>query len=217
MTTLTALWPLFGLKLTTPRLELRPVNDADLPSVIAAAHAGIHDPEEMPFSFPWTDAKGDELTQETLKYFWQSRADLSSTRWVINFGVWIDGELAGAQDIMATNFPTLKTIKSGSWLTMSRQGHGIGTEMRQAVVAYAFDHLGAEVAESDSALFNQPSLRVSRKLGYRDNGVTRVAVPNRGIREQCRIRLERDDFIRPDWTLGVEGHEGAAKLLGLQP
>lgn len=215
MSNLTDLWPLFGLKLTTPRLELRPASDRDLPYVIAAAHAGIHDPDKSPFSYPWTDATGDELTQETLKYFWQCRAALSSRHWIINFGVWIDGALAGVQDIMTTDFPDLKTIKSGSWLTMAYQGLGIGTEMRAAVLAYAFDYLGAQVAESDGATFNHASLGVSRKLGYRDNGMTRVAVREREMREQHRIRLDRDGFIRPDWTLRVEGHNAAARLLGL--
>ncbi len=215
MSTLTGLWPLFGLRLITPRLEVLPVSDDDLPCVIAAAHAGIHDPGKSPFSYPWTDATGDELTQETLKYFWQCRAELSPHRWIINFGVWIDGALAGVQDIMATDFPDLKTVESGSWLTKSYQGLGIGTEMRQAVMAYAFDYLGAEVAESDAATFNHASLGVSRKLGYQDNGMTRVAVREGEMREQHRIRLDRDGFVRPDWTLQVEGHNAAARLLGL--
>lgn len=214
MSSLTALWPLFGLKLTTPRLELRPVSDADLPHLIAAVHAGIHDPNEMPFSYPWTDAKGDELTEETLKYFWQTRAVFSPDRWIINFGVWIDGEFAGVQELMTTDFPVLKTVRSGSWLTMSRQGHGIGTEMRQAVMAYAFDYLGAEVAESDAAPFNHASLGVLRKLGYQDNGATRIAV-RAGLREQRRVRLDREDYIRPNWTLTVQGHDAVARLLGL--
>lgn len=215
MSTLTELWPLFGLKLATPRLELRPVSEADLPHLIAAVHAGIHDPEEMPFSYPWTDAKGDELTQETLKYFWQTRAAVSPDRWIINFGVWIDDDFAGVQEIMTTDFPFLKTVRSGSWLTRSRQGNGIGTEMRQAVMAYAFDYLGAEVAESDAATFNQASLGVSRRLGYRDNGATRISVRNGELREQRRVRLDREDFIRPNWSLGVEGHDDVAPLLGL--
>ncbi|WP_026534362.1 GNAT family N-acetyltransferase [Arthrobacter sp. H14] len=215
MSTLTELWPLFGLKLTTPRLELSPVSDADLPHLIAAVHAGIHDPAVMPFSYPWTDAKGEELTGETLKYFWQTRAGVSPDRWIINFGVWIDGDFAGVQELMTTDFPVLKTVRSGSWLTMSRQGQGIGTEMRQAVLAYAFDYLGAEVAESDAAPFNHASLGVSRKLGYRYNGATRVAVRDGELREQRRVRLDHGDFIRPTWTLSVQGHDDVARLLGL--
>ena len=50
MTTLSEVWPLFSLRITTPRLELRPVRDEDLPGVIDAALSGIHDPGVMPFA-----------------------------------------------------------------------------------------------------------------------------------------------------------------------
>jgi hypothetical protein len=50
MTTLSDVWPLFGLKIISPRLELRLVRDEDLPGVIDAALAGIHDPAVMPFA-----------------------------------------------------------------------------------------------------------------------------------------------------------------------
>ncbi|WP_175417108.1 hypothetical protein [Arthrobacter sp. 24S4-2] len=43
MTPLFDVWPMFGLKISSPRLELRLVRDEDLPGVINAALAGIHD------------------------------------------------------------------------------------------------------------------------------------------------------------------------------
>ena len=46
----TAIWPLFDLRVTTPRLSLRYVAD----ELVAQ---GIHDPATMPFSEPWTHAK----------------------------------------------------------------------------------------------------------------------------------------------------------------
>ena len=53
---LTRFWPTFGLRLTTPRLELRPVTDDDLADLITLAQDGVHDPSFMPFVQPWTDA-----------------------------------------------------------------------------------------------------------------------------------------------------------------
>ena len=61
MTALEELWPLFGLRVRCGPLEMRPVQDADLPEVLAVIQGGIHEPERMPFYFPWTDATGDEL------------------------------------------------------------------------------------------------------------------------------------------------------------
>src|SRR5262245_17918804 len=49
-------WPLRGLVLRTPRLELRPDDDDGLRELVALAHQGIHDPAVMPFHAPWTDA-----------------------------------------------------------------------------------------------------------------------------------------------------------------
>src|SRR6185437_15765375 len=46
---------LFGLRLTTPRLELRVPTRDELVELRAVAHAGIHPPEFMPFAVAWTD------------------------------------------------------------------------------------------------------------------------------------------------------------------
>ena len=48
-------WPFFGLRITTPRLELRIPDDEDLAELFEAARAGIHPADEMPFGIPWTD------------------------------------------------------------------------------------------------------------------------------------------------------------------
>ena len=49
-------WPLRHLVLRTPRLELRPDDDDGLLELIEVAYRGVHPPEQMPFSIPWTDA-----------------------------------------------------------------------------------------------------------------------------------------------------------------
>ena len=50
-------WPLWRLVLRTPRLELRPDDDAGLVELLAEACRGVHPPAEMPFGVPWTDAR----------------------------------------------------------------------------------------------------------------------------------------------------------------
>jgi len=54
-------WPLGGLRLRTPRLELRPASDSDLDALADLAAAGVHDPAVQPFTFPWTDVPPDEF------------------------------------------------------------------------------------------------------------------------------------------------------------
>lgn len=50
MLSLADVWPLFDLTITSPRLVMRIVRDEDLPGLVDAALAGIHDPAVMPFS-----------------------------------------------------------------------------------------------------------------------------------------------------------------------
>ena len=211
---LTDVWPLFKLRLITPRLELRVARDEDFPGLAEAALAGIHDPDRMPFAAPWTDAAPDELRRNLAQFHWSQRAELRPDHWTLVFAVLRDGRPIGVQDLRATDFAIRRTISSGSWLTRAEQGQGLGSEMRAALLSFAFDDLGAEVAESGAMTWNASSLGVSRKLGYRPNGVARVVVRD-GLGIEQQLRLEREQFVRPDWTLVTEGVEAArAQLLG---
>ncbi|MBM6620930.1 GNAT family N-acetyltransferase [Micrococcaceae bacterium RIT802] len=207
-------WPLFDLRLTTPRLVLRPITDVDIPAFVAAAQSGIHDPARSPFSFPWTAVPDAELPANMAVHVWRTRAQTTAAQRTLPFGVWHEGELVGMQDLVAVEFATLRTVSTGSWLRQSVQGRGIGTEMRTAVVLYAFDHLGAEIAESEAASWNLASLGVSRGVGYLPNGTTRKSWGGSAQDVQL-LRLDPDRLRRPAWTLGVEGHDGVASFLGL--
>lgn len=209
------MWPLFGLEIESPRLLLRPVRDEDLPGLADAALAGVHDPGRMPFSAPWTDAAAEDLPRNLATYQWGLRGRVSPSDWVIPFGVHVDGTIIGVQDLAARHFAELRTVSSGSWITRSAHGDGIGTEMRQAMLLFAFDHLGAAWAESSAMAWNAPSLGVSRKLGYRDNGVTRVATRPGEVADEQRVRLARAEFRRPSWEVTVRGAEPALAQLGV--
>lgn len=214
MTTLDAIWPLFGLTLRTPRLELRPVLDQDLPAAVAAARSGIHEPGRNPFSTAWAEAPEHELGPRMAQWHWRCRAECTPESWTLLLGIWHTGEFIGCQDVGAKDFAALKTVTTGSWLTRSVQGCGFGKEMRAAVALYAFDWLGAEVAESEAAGWNEASLGVSRSLGYEPNGITRKAWGTQ-VETVQHVRLTPDSFKRPGWTLKVEGHEAAAKYLNI--
>lgn len=208
-------WPLAHLVLDTPRLRLRPDDDAGLRELVEVAYRGVHPPEEMPFMQPWTDADPRYLGRGSLQYFWRARADVSPGRWAVNFIVRLDGRVIGTQGLMATDFAVIREVSSGSWLGRAFQGRGFGTEMRAAVLGLAFDHLGASTARSEAFMDNPASLAVSRRLGYRDDGV-RVAARRGQAATLQRVLLDRAgwDAHRPAWTLQVSGLDGCAGLLG---
>lgn len=181
-------WPLAALRLTTDRLELRPDDDLGLAELANLAAAGVHPPEAMPFSTPWTDGTPEQVARSTLQYHWRCRGGLTPTRWTVSFIVRADGRVVGTQDVSATDFGALRTVRTGSWLGLAHQGRGIGTEMRRAVLAWAFDELGAEVAQSAAFGDNPASIAVSRRIGYVDDGVDVVLRRGRPA-ELHRFRL----------------------------
>lgn len=211
-------WPLRHLVLRTPRLELRPDDDAGLDELAAVAAAGIHPPEQMPFAVPWTDADPRYLGRGTVQYHWSCRATLAPERWSVNFLVREHGRVLGTQSLHATDFAVRREVDSGSWLGRRHQGRGIGTEMRAAVLTFAFHHLGATTARSAAFIDNSASSAVSRHLGYRPDGtetLTRRGEPATMI----RLLLDAAAFVRPDWTLAVDGYgeECRALLGGISP
>ena len=72
------------------------------------------------------------------------------------------------------------------------QGQGIGTQMRAAVLQLAFQGLGAQQAVSAAFEGNPASLRVSRKLGYRDDLEWHVVRGRPALTR--RLRLARADW-----------------------
>lgn len=184
----TPAWPLSALRLTTDRLELRPDDDLGLGELAELAAGGVHPPQAMPFSTPWTDGTPKEVAQSTLQFHWRCRGDLSPARWTVNFVVRADGRVVGTQGVSANDFGTLRTIRTGSWLGLPYQGRGIGTEMRRAVLAWAFDELQAEVAQSAAFGDNPASIAVSRRIGYVDDGIDVVLRRGRPA-ELRRFRL----------------------------
>lgn len=210
------IWPLFGLEITTPRLTLRPVRDVDLPGLVQAALDGVHDAERTPFSVPWTDADPADLPQNLAAYQWNLRNLVNRHKWTVAFAVHFEGRVVGSQDLGAYDFANRRTVSTGSWLTKSVHGRGLGTEMRAALLLFAFDTLGAQWAESGAAIWNGASLGVSQKLGYELNGVTRVSPRPGEPTDEQRVRLEKASFVRPDWEIAVRGAEAALAQLGVE-
>jgi RimJ/RimL family protein N-acetyltransferase len=202
---LTEYWPVFGLQLATPRLTLAPLRDDDLVETIDVILAGIHPADRMPFAMPWTDAPRDELISNTLRYYWTTRGASTPESWVLPFVVRRAGAVVGLQELTGKNFAVTSLVGTGSWVGAAYQNEGIGTEMRSTVLQFAFDHLKAQRADSDAFLDNPASLRVSAKLGYRNDGT--VVVQRRPGERAVgqRLTLDNAHFVRPGWDVQVRG------------
>jgi RimJ/RimL family protein N-acetyltransferase len=208
-------WPLRHLVLRTPRLELRPDDDAGLLELVDEAYHGVHPPEVMPFLVPWTDADPRDLGRRVLQHYWNVRARLAEGDWAINFLTRHEGRVIGTQQLSGADFPILREVETGSWIGMRHQGRGFGREMRAAVLAFAFDHLGAVRARSSAFVDNVASHRVSARLGYRRDGSTWVIRRGQAI-EDVRLVLAPEDFVRPEWKLQVDGVDACQPLLGVE-
>ena len=129
---------MYGIRVRTPRLELRLGDTAELRQLATLAERGIHPPDEMPFAIAWTDAIGEPgFADGFLEYHHASLRDWAPERWTLNLLVWEAGTLVGTQGVMADRFAADRTVESGSWLGRAQQGRGLGTEMRAAAIELA--------------------------------------------------------------------------------
>ncbi|GAA0451999.1 putative succinyl-CoA transferase [Paractinoplanes deccanensis] len=183
-------WPLYGLVLRTPRLELRLPDERRLDELATRATEGIHDPATQPFVAGWTDAPPDQVARSVLQWHWGLRAGWSPRKWELGLVTIAGGRVIGTQGIGAEDFARLREVGTGSWLARAHHGQGYGTEMRAAVLELAFAGLGAEFATSEAFGDNHASYAVSRKLGYADDGIARHVVRDR-VTVGRRLRLDR--------------------------
>lgn len=168
-------WPLFDLEIRTPRLTMRYVDDDLAVELTSLAARGIHDPDWMPFAMPWSNLPSPELERQALQYYWRCRVETAVDTWTVNFAVIVGGEVVGTSGLMSNGeYTTLRQFETGSWLGREFQGQGIGTEMRIATLQLGFVGFGAEWATTGAWHDNGPSLGVTRKLGYTEQGTRRM-------------------------------------------
>jgi RimJ/RimL family protein N-acetyltransferase len=206
--------PLFGLEVHTPRLALRMPTDPELLQLLQVIGDGIHDPAFMPFRIGWTDVPSPQRERESLAYWWRCRAEWSPAAWSWCGAVHVGDQIVGVQDLAAQDFSALREVSSGSFIGLEHQGHGLGKEMRAAVLHLAFAGLGATRAYSGYIEGNTASKRVSEALGYEPNGYETVIVRGHAVRE-IRLVLERSvwESTRRD-DISIEGLENCIELFG---
>ena len=174
----------------TPRLEWRLPRDEEFADLIAVVDAGVHDPELMPFTIPWTDQEPAVRAVSAAQHWWGARAHWSVDDWGFTGAVFVEGRPVGVQGMFAKKFRIVRSVESGSWLGKEYQGQGLGREMREAMLHLAFAGLGAEEAISGAFEDNAASLAVSRSVGYVENGEGRMSRREESAR-MIRFRLDR--------------------------
>lgn len=208
-------WPLFGLRLRSKRLVLRLPTDDELLEVMALARAGIHPPDEMPFGVAWSTAPSPTFERQFMQHHWSMRGSWAPERWVLNLVAEFEGVLIGSQSVGGDGFAVHRTVSTGSWLGREYQGRGFGREMRASVLGFAFDRLGARVAETSAFLDNAASNAVSRALGYEENGFGSLA-PEGVARVTQRFRMTAETWrSRPRPSVTIEGLEACRELFGV--
>jgi RimJ/RimL family protein N-acetyltransferase len=213
-TTLESAWPLFGLRIRSEHLVLRLPTDDDVLALIDVAKAGIHPPDEMPFGVAWSIVPSPAFERSFVQHHWGVRAAWTPEAWTLNLLVELDGRPIGSQSIHANDFAIHRIVDTGSWLGQAFQGRGLGKEMRAAVLSFAFDGLGARVAESAAFPDNLASSGVSRSLGYEDNGLGALA-PQGVSRVSQRFRMTAEGWAsRPRPPVAIDGLEACRELFG---
>jgi RimJ/RimL family protein N-acetyltransferase len=150
-------------RLETPRLTLRPFEDAD----VAAAFRWMRDPVVMRFT-PFGADTSIDMTRERIGRYRAHQAAHGFAKWLI---VERDsGEPIGDAGLMM--LPELGWIDLGYRLARHAWGRGYATEAASAWIAFANDARLCEAAAMPLGAFahedNHASLRVLRKVGFRE-------------------------------------------------
>src|SRR5881409_277310 len=107
----TECWPLFDLEITTPALTLRYVDDEAAAGLMHLAETvGVHDPDSMPFSIPWTRFEPPYLQRQGMQHFWAVRAAVAPANWDLPFAVYEGDRLVGSQGVGAKSFAVTRTV-----------------------------------------------------------------------------------------------------------
>jgi RimJ/RimL family protein N-acetyltransferase len=210
-------YPPLNLAVRTPRLTLAAATDDLLERLVPVVRAGVvtgGDP--APFDDPmslYEDSPAREWLW--LRKIWAGRSRIDAAVWRLYFVICDDGEPVGMQDLIGTDFATLGTVHTFSWLAPGARGRGLGKESRAAILHLAFDGFGAREATSDAFTDNHASNRVSEALGYQRNGTSWAT--RRGEPAELRCwRLTRDDWApRRRTDIELSGVKECVPVLGL--
>ena len=207
---LSDLWPTYALRINTPRLTLRLPDAEELAALAQVAADGVHEPGERPFLTPWTEGTPEDRARIVLQGHWDDLASWTPTDWTLGLGVFgSDTQPIGMVSLRGRDFRVVRGVSTTSWLGLPHHHQGLGTEARAGLLTLAFDHLGATDATTEVFQDNDASQGVSRKLGYRHDGISKDARGDEAlVSDRLRLTAERwAETSHPSVT--VEGLEAA--------
>ena len=210
------LWPLFGLMIRTPDLELRALREAD--ALILAEQ--LSPDVELDPTLPRFALGEERLVRATvpLQSYWRAYAGWTVENWNLPFGVWHGETLIGSQSLEGEQFLVKRVVDTSSHLLMEWRGKGLGKQMRRAVLALGFGELGAEWAVSSAWMDNAASLGVSRAVGYELNGISRHVYEGQvGVFQHVLLTRERWEAGDGGTGITVRGFESCRPMFGLDP
>lgn len=164
--------------ITTARLSLRPVTEADAERIaaiggdwdVASMTARMPYPYTVASAYQWIDGLQDDERV---------------------FGIDLDGELIGITGYSLSS--DRRGAEVGYWLGKAYWGKGFATEAARAVIAYCFRHERVRVITCGHFLDNPASGRVIEKLGFAETGVGEWWCEARRMSAQAK----RYELVRP--------------------
>jgi RimJ/RimL family protein N-acetyltransferase len=217
---LTEIWPLYGLTITTSRLELGLPVAMEVVELARVAARGIQQPGEPHFQAAWLYEEPRQVERGLLQVIARDLANWKPDDWSLGLAAFrrLDGQPIGMQHIFSPQFARTRGFGSGIWLGIDDQGQGFGTEMGRAVLKFGFEGLDAEEAYIGAWSDNHRSIRMMEKLGYRPNGGYRQIRGDECLRDQWMI------FSRDQWQatqaaefadISISGLAECRELFGL--
>lgn len=206
-------WPFDELTITGQQLLLRPVRDLDIGPLVAA----FPDDFDLDPGYPPLPGLASDVDRERrfVQSIWRHRGCWSVGDWALDFGVWCDGEPIGIQTLEGTKLLTEGTVDTASWIAKPFRGKRFGIRARSAVLTLAFEHLDARHAITSAVTTNHASLGVSRRLGYRDAGVTAHDTGD-GIVDLQHLVMSQDDWVAQTRdSITVNGFDACRPFFGL--
>ncbi len=174
-----------GTTLATERLNLRPVNEGDVPAIVTlAGDAGVAE---------WTVSIRHPLSEEQVQEWLAGR----TARGEHAFAILRKGHdsLIGAVGLTVAEGGESGEI--GYWIGRDFWGQGYATEAVRRVLLYGFGVLGLETVEASVFPGNDASVQVLAKTGFKEARSGSLLAPARGGDRQVIVyRLSRSVFAR---------------------
>ena len=161
--------PLDDLHIQTSRLYLRPYMDEDAQALFQLVSTNT---DRLQSSAPFTTKENQSLAASK-EFIEKRRLEALRGQWIF-LGIFLAGtdQLIGQITIMKINTQVGK-CELGYLLDGAFEGKGYMTETVKAVVSYCFEKLYFRKVSLMIGLFNQPSLKLAERCGFKRGGVMR--------------------------------------------